>query len=83
MNDFIEQNEVSFLEMSKVDPQADQDGKQTKSQYKSRKFYYEKYILKVINDNKKHFDSLMSEYREFAEKKENRDVKDTVIVEKK
>jgi len=37
----------------------------------------------VINDNKKHFDSLMSEYREFAEKKENRDVKDTVIVEKK
>jgi len=40
-------------------------------------------IDKEGTDNKKHFDSLMSEYREFAEKKENRDVKDTVIVEKK
>jgi len=83
MNDFIEQNEVQFLDMSKVDPTADQDGKQTKSQYKSRKFYYEKYITKVMNDNKKHFDSLMGEFREFADRKENRDVKDTVIVEKK
>lgn len=84
MNDFIEQHEVEFLDMSKVDPQADNDGKQTKSQYKSRKFYYERYCLKVLNDNKKHFDSLMSEFKTFSEQKENREgIKDSIIPEKK
>ncbi len=76
MNDFIEQHGVEFLEKPKVVSQEDQ--KQTRPQYKSKKFYYEKYITKVITDNKKHFDSLMTEYKIYSEIKENRDVKDTI-----
>jgi len=29
---------------------------------KSKKFYYENYVRKVLADNKKHWDSLMEEY---------------------
>lgn len=79
MNDFVIKNEVEFLDMQKVDPTAEQnDGKSTKPQYKSRKFYYERYIQHVQNENKKHFDNLMQEFKAFSEIKENRDVKDAV-----
>ena len=31
----------------------------------TRKFYYESYVRKVLDDNQKHFDELMKEYKQF------------------
>jgi len=78
MNDFINQFESEFLYVEKYDALSEQDGKQ-KNKYKTRKFYYERYALKVLNDNKKHMDNLLSEFRTFAELKENKDLRDVII----
>ena len=64
-----DENETEFLEPRKLNTENDSDNtRQKHSPYKSRKFYYESYVYKVLNDNKKHFDSLIAEYKIFKQR---------------
>lgn len=59
-DDFVKDNENDFLDKN---PNKEDEimGEKVKP-LKSRKFYYENYIRKVLADNKKHWDSLMEEF---------------------
>lgn len=69
MKDFFRDNETEFLEATKLNLENEAENtRQKQSPFKTRKFYYESYIYKVINDNKKHFDNLISEFKIFKQK---------------
>ena len=58
--DFINDNQNDFFEKT---PSKDSELSGEKSKVlKSKRFYYESYVRKVLGDNKKHWDSLMEEY---------------------
>lgn len=63
MEKFLLENETDFLEPLKIKEFV----KQKHNQYTTRKFYYESYIRKVVLDNKKHFDSILADFRVFME----------------
>jgi hypothetical protein len=65
MEKFIIENETEFLEPLKMN--VDEGVREKHTQYKTRKFYYENYIRKVLGDNKKHFESLLNEYKAYAQ----------------
>jgi hypothetical protein len=69
MDEFLSNNETEFLEATKLNVENESEStRQKHSPYKTRKFYYESYVYKVLNDNKKHFDCLMVEYKIFKQK---------------
>lgn len=63
MEKFLCENETDFLEPLKVKEYQ----RQKQNQYTTRKFYYESYVRKVVMDNKKHFDSLIGDFRIYME----------------
>ena len=65
MEKFLVENETDFLSPMKMNP--DTMNKHKHNQYSTRKFYYESYVRKVVSDNKKHFDNLISEFRIFKQ----------------
>jgi hypothetical protein len=77
MNDFVMKNEVEFLDNQKIEPNAD-DTKSAKTQFRTRNFYYERYISKVTSEHNRHFESLYLEFKAYAEDKNNRNVKDAI-----
>ena len=82
MEKFFLENETEFLEPTKLNQDNDpENARQKHSKYKSRRFYYESYVFKVTSDNKKHFDSLISDYEAF--KKKTKDEKKEAAAENK
>lgn len=65
MEKFLIENETDFLSPMKINP--DTMNKYKHNQYSTRKFYYESYVRKVVGDNKKHFEDLISEFKMFKE----------------
>jgi Ca2+-binding EF-hand superfamily protein len=65
MEKFLLENETDFLEPAKIDK--DTLTKKKHTQFTTRKFYYESYVRKVVVDNKKHYDNLISDFKMFTE----------------
>lgn len=70
MEKFLLENETDFLESMKINK--DDVSKEKHTQYTTRKFYYEAYVRKVLNDNKKHFTELMAEFKIFVDEFKNK-----------
>lgn len=69
MEKFLLDNETEFLEPTKLNTKDESESlRQKHSVYKSRKFYYESYVYKVLSDNKKHFDGLIGDYKIYKQK---------------
>jgi Ca2+-binding EF-hand superfamily protein len=79
MEKFLIENETDFLEPAKIDKETLTKKKHT--QYTTRKFYYESYVRKVVMDNKKHFDSLIADFKMFMDiyKQEKENQKQTHV----
>jgi hypothetical protein len=79
MERFLVENETDFLEPLKL--KSDTDNRPKQNQYTTRKFYYESYVRKVVIDNKKHFQSLIAEYKFFLEEyKKQKELEKQIIV---
>ena len=65
MEKFLLENETDCLEPLKIDKET--LSKKKHSQFTTRKFYYESYVRKVVMDNKKHYDSLMTDFKVFMD----------------
>lgn len=69
MEKFLLANETEFLEPTKLNTDNEAEStRQKHSDYKTRRFYYESYVYKVLGDNKKHFDGLIVEYKLYKQK---------------
>jgi Ca2+-binding EF-hand superfamily protein len=62
---FLKENETDFLEPMKINKE--EVSREKFTQFTTRKFYYEAYVRKIVVDNKKHFDMLMSEFKTYME----------------
>jgi hypothetical protein len=66
MENFLVENEIELLMPRKIN---EEEERVPHSKFKSRVFYYERYIAKVYSENKKQFETLMSEYKTFYDNK--------------
>ncbi len=73
MENYLVENEIELLMPRKIN---EEEERVPHSKFKSRVFYYERYISKVYAENKKHYETLMNEYKSFAEAKKLQMMKD-------
>jgi hypothetical protein len=66
MESFLVDNDIELLQPLKINEDED---RVRHTQYKTRKFYYEAYLMKINNENKKHFKSLKKEFKLYLEQK--------------
>jgi hypothetical protein len=66
MEMFLVDNDIELLEPLRINEDEDRE---RHTQFKTRKFYYEAYLLKITNENKKHFESLMNEFKTYYDNK--------------
>jgi hypothetical protein len=66
MEMFLVDNDIELLQPLKINEDEDRE---RHTQYKTRKFYYEAYLMKIGNENKKHYEALITEFRIYYENK--------------
>jgi hypothetical protein len=66
METFLVDNDIELLQPLKINEDEDRE---RHSQYKTRKFYYEAYLSKITNENKKHFEAIKEEFRTYLDNK--------------
>jgi hypothetical protein len=73
MENFLVENEIELLQPRKIN---EDEERVPHSKFKSRVFYYERYISKVYGENKRQYETLITEYKTFYDNKKIQMLKD-------